>query len=94
MQLTDKPPKCDECGRRHWYSEPCLGKPVTDDSPPVDYEKPVTYPVNPNDLSDRELIREALARIESLEDRVEKLESRKKYQREYMRERRAKENDE
>jgi len=40
-------------------------------------------------LTDRELIREALARIESLEERVKVLEGRKRYQRDLMRKRRA-----
>lgn len=51
---------------------------------------PMVGSVDRNDLSDRELIRELLARVESLEARLEVLDKRREYQKKLMRERRAK----
>ena len=78
------PPKCPLCERRHWSKDGCKGVVATTVG---------TAKVTPLKANPRRSVPGAMSiedRLDDLEDRVEKLEKRKKYQRDYMRKKRAK----
>ena len=76
-------PKCGICGEKEW-NHSCSGAESLSNLPAQEHTE--TY--ISVDLRSPEVI-ELSGRVDALEARVEKLETRKKYQRDYMRKKRA-----
>ena len=88
-----KTPHCKICGHNH--SGPCTECPDCNKSTTKKYgekwnEPPVDVQDDPFDASEaRQKIAQVILRIESIEKRLDAIDSRRKYQREYMRKKRS-----
>ena len=76
-------PKCKLCGKRHYGM--CKGGDVPGSDKPIKMAKRTPLPKQTSHATAGEI----LDRLDDLDARVEKLETRKAYQREYMKKRRA-----
>ena len=90
-------PKCRLCEQTHWGScgsvQPKASPQKKSRKPARSEKKSFTVDARSDAMKSEALVVELLARVESLESRLDALDRRREYQRNLMRKRRAKEKE-